>query len=116
MAHISLSSSRKERRNPYFNLGVSDKQQWRQWLATTGPILARIGVDITWDNVEQDGLLDVYKPSTNRGGHAIAIVGYTSERWIIRNSWGDDWGDDGYAYASHAYVDAGITEAYGVIV
>jgi len=30
------------------------------------------------------------------GGHAMTIVGYNSEGFIIRNSWGDDWGDDGH--------------------
>ena len=33
-----------------------------------------------------------------RGGHAMAIVGYTKDSFIIRNSWGSDWGDKGYTY------------------
>ncbi|CAH1070303.1 C1 family peptidase [Candidatus Nitrotoga sp. 1052] len=31
------------------------------------------------------------------GGHAIALVGYTSQGFIIQNSWGKDWGKDGFA-------------------
>lgn len=31
------------------------------------------------------------------GGHAIAIVGYTEEGFIIQNSWGPDWGMRGFA-------------------
>ena len=44
------------------------------------------------------------------GGHAIAIVGYDDngdERggcWIVRNSWGEDWGEDGYARIGYGEV------------
>ena len=31
------------------------------------------------------------------GGHAIAIVGYTEQGFIIQNSWGPGWGKDGFA-------------------
>jgi len=30
-------------------------------------------------------------------GHAVAIVGYTREGFIIQNSWGEDWGEGGFA-------------------
>ncbi|MBK1657191.1 C1 family peptidase [Paracraurococcus ruber] len=30
-------------------------------------------------------------------GHAVAIVGYTAEGFVIQNSWGEDWGDGGFA-------------------
>jgi aminopeptidase C len=30
--------------------------------------------------------------------------GEFSEHFIFRNSWGDDWGDDGYGYMPYAYV------------
>lgn len=31
-----------------------------------------------------------------QGGHAVAIVGYTKEGFIIRNSWGSRWNGNGY--------------------
>lgn len=107
----------------YFNLieGASNKiRNWKEWLANgNGPILTRLNVDETWDKAKQNnGLLDVYKPNTVRGGHAIAIVGYTREnRLIIRNSWGEDsFGDKGYAFASEAYAEQAFTDAYGISV
>lgn len=38
------------------------------------------------------------------GGHAVMAVGYTSEYFIIRNSWGSKWGDDGYFYMPYEYI------------
>ena len=46
----------------------------------------------------------------------MALVGYTADRLIVRNSWGTGWGDKGFAYASFAYAQAAFTEAYGVTV
>jgi C1A family cysteine protease len=99
----------------YFNLG-QNSQSWREWLAGNGPILTRLSVDRTWDQASQtNGNLDEYKAETARGGHAVALVGYTANRFIVRNSWGRNWGDGGYAYASANYAEDAFTEAYGVM-
>ena len=98
----------------YFNLSTNPAN-WRAWLANNGPILTRLNVDATWDNATYTkGNLDVYQPNTTRGGHAVALVGYTPDRFIVRNSWGTGWGDKGFGYASVAYAKAAFTEAYGV--
>jgi hypothetical protein len=100
----------------YFNL-AKDVTKWRTWLATHGPILAGLNVDATWDNATAtQGKLDAFQPGTLRGGHAIAIVGYTADkRFIVRNSWGTAWGDKGFAYASEAYISqAFYNESYGI--
>ena len=83
---------------------------------TGGPILTRLDVDATWNNVGANGQLKTYKPATAHGGHAIALVGYTKTHFIVRNSWGTDWADGGFAYATNAYAFAAFTEAYGVTV
>jgi hypothetical protein len=99
----------------YFNLGT-DPAAWRRWLARKGPILTRLDVDATWDAAGQnDGNMDTYRPETVRGGHAVALVGYTADRFIVRNSWGvTTWGDKGFGYASIGYATAAFTESYGV--
>ena len=76
-------------------------------------------MDQTWDDATSTkGNLDTPLPKTARGGHAIAVVGYTATgRFIIRNSWGPAWGDNGFAYASPAYITgAFFDESYGVTI
>jgi C1A family cysteine protease len=102
----------------YFNLR-KNFTQWRHWLATNGPLMVALSVDQTWyDATANKGLLDVYKPNTAGGGHAVCVVGYTKEgRFIIRNSWGTTWGDKGFAYATEAYITAAFfDESYGVTI
>lgn len=102
----------------YFNL-AKNLANWRSWLANNGPLLVALSVDATWDNATSTkGKLDTFQPGTVRGGHAVAVVGYTADkRFIIRNSWGTKWGDKGFAYASEAYINAAFfPESYGVTV
>ena len=44
-----------------------------------------------WIKGENDTLL---------GGHAMTVVGYNNqmEHFVIRNSWGEDWGDKGHTF------------------
>ncbi|WP_298859596.1 C1 family peptidase [uncultured Gimesia sp.] len=104
----------------YINLG-RNIQDWREWLADNGPILTRLNVDQSWQSAtSNDGELDVYDPyppnDGRGGGHAIALVGYKPNKFIVRNSWGTGWGDQGFAYASDDYASDAFTEAYGVVI
>ncbi len=55
-----------------------------------------------------------YKPSTNpilscgvndSVNHAVLLVGYTADYWIIKNSWGSNWGLSGYVYITRNRVN-----------
>ncbi len=100
----------------YINLG-RNLTHWRHWIATKGPILTRLDCDNTWMNAtDTGGKLDRYDPLSADGGHTVALVGYDDNVFIVRNSWGDYWGDQGFAYAANVYAAAAFTEAYGVNV
>jgi C1A family cysteine protease len=40
------------------------------------------------------------------GGHAMLCVGYSEAQkvFVVRNSWGEDWGDLGYCYVPYDYL------------
>jgi C1A family cysteine protease len=40
------------------------------------------------------------------GGHAVMACGYSDgqERFIVRNSWGEDWGQAGYFTIPYVYL------------
>jgi C1A family cysteine protease len=50
----------------------------------------------------------VYKHASGEvlGGHAISIIGYddASQSYIIRNSWGQDWGEKGFGHVAYSDV------------
>ena len=48
-------------------------------------------------------------PSVNNSvtDHVVLLVGYTTTHWIIKNSWGTSWGNNGYAYVDKVW-DCGI--------
>lgn len=48
------------------------------------------------------------------GLHAVCIVGYTEDGFIIRNSWGESYGEDGYAFISNEDANK-FTEIWTII-
>ena len=103
----------------YFNLCGTQSgklDRFKEWLAYHGPILTRLKVDPSWNNIKKDGELRMYDRKRANGGHAVSIVGYTPTHFIIRNSWGPGWGHKGFAYASYEYTMDAFHEAYGIVV
>jgi C1A family cysteine protease len=59
------------------------------------------------DIVAKTGVLNMPQPKkVVQGGHAVLCVGYDdkTKRFIIRNSWGKDWGKDGYFTMPYDYL------------
>ncbi|MEK3807784.1 C1 family peptidase [Bacillus sp. FSL H8-0547] len=71
-------------------------------------VIAGVVVQPTFWLSPGNNFIDVPSIESVEGYHAIVIVGYGERNdgnkcFIIRNSWGADWGDSGYAYVSYEY-------------
>ena len=52
------------------------------------------------------------------GGHAVLAVGYNDvqQRFMVRNSWGPDWGMAGYFTIPYAYLaNANLSDDFWTI-
>jgi hypothetical protein len=62
----------------------------------------------------------IYKHlSGNRvGGHAVSIIGYDNAKqaWLVQNSWGTEWGENGYAWISWADTSGVATVVWSLDV
>ena len=59
------------------------------------------------DTVAQSGIVPMPTPGEKTmGGHAVMAVGYDdpTQRFIVRNSWGDGWGMKGYFTIPFGYL------------
>ena len=52
--------------------------------------------------------------STTKINHAVTVVGYGTQSgkpyWLIKNSWGDNWGDGGYVKIVRGKTACGIAQ------
>lgn len=72
-----------------------------------GPVA--VGIDSTTMDHYKSGIFRANR-CTNDIEHAVAIVGYTKEFWIIKNSWSNLWGIDGYLYLERGKNACGVAE------
>ena len=83
---------------------VADHQGCLDSLAAGFPVVIGFSVYSSFESatVARTGVMPY--PNTSRetllGGHAVLLVGYDKTRqvYIVRNSWGTNWGDRGYFY------------------
>ncbi|MGE5086857.1 MAG: C1 family peptidase [Bacillota bacterium] len=80
--------------------GSRDIEAVRQALQK-GPLVTTLGVYA--DFMAYAGGVYTHTQGDYLGGHAISIVGYddTKQAFIIRNSWGEEWGEKGFGYVSY---------------
>lgn len=80
--------------------------QLKACLASGVPFIFGINVYQSFEDAT-DGIIPMpVLYDSLEGGHELCVVGYddTKNWFIVRNSWGKNWGSNGYCYISYAYI------------
>lgn len=92
------------RRVPQTELGIKTA------LVQGLPVVIGISVYSSFEGEQAQSTGVIPYPNRRReqllGGHAMLVVGYDDAEkwWIVRNSWGSNWGAGGYCYIPYRYV------------
>lgn len=88
----------------------TDLFSWKHCLAEGYPIVFGLSLFQSFDKHRTPGLVPEPTPKEeareSQGSHAMVCVGYSDKDqvFIVRNSWGNEWGDDGYCYIPYKYM------------
>lgn len=88
---------------------IQNVNQLKGCLASGSPFIFGFTVYESFesDAVAQTGVVPMPSPDEQvLGGHAVMAVGYddSTQRFIVRNSWGDSWARSGYCVMPYAYI------------
>jgi C1A family cysteine protease len=82
----------------YSKLATIDEDKIAAFIVMNGPVSAALNANSL--QFYHSGIYDIPDCDVTQTNHAVNIVGYGVENgkpyWIIRNSWGADWGENGY--------------------
>ena len=83
-------------------------QTMKNCLASGFPFIFGLQLFSSFEKAGPEGLVPMpdVEQDNHDGGHAMLCVGYSEpdQVFIVRNSWGEDWGDGGYCYIPYDYM------------
>ncbi|MGH9663999.1 MAG: C1 family peptidase, partial [Bryobacteraceae bacterium] len=89
----------------------------RKVLSAGCPVQVSMNTGPAFADTGRDGIFNAAEaPSGQHGRHAMLIVGYIGNFYIVKNSWGADWGDKGYCYIPKAVLVASDPEFVAVLL
>jgi len=91
---------------------ASKEEKIMNALQQYGPLA--IAIDATKFNYYSSGIMNGAGCSAGMPDHGVTIVGWGVEDgtkyWIVKNSWGEDWGEDGYVRVERGVNACGVED------
>ena len=90
--------------------------EMKKCLSAGLPVQISMATGEAFQDIGRDGVMKAAeKPSGEHGYHAMLCVGYVGNYFIVKNSWGDDWGDKGYCYIPKKVLMESEPEAVAIV-
>ncbi|XP_078093330.1 cathepsin L.1 [Mustelus asterias] len=90
--------------NGYIVLPRGSEDYLQMAVAKNGPISVGIDAGLPSFQLYSSGVYDEPLCNSEDLDHGVLVVGYGtlygSDYWLVKNSWGTSWGDEGYIYMS----------------
>jgi len=80
----------------YFRVNHRDVVSMHTAIAEVGIVYVSCNVHAGWDAIAADG--HIVPDPKMLGGHAFAVVAYDEDGFWFQNSWGRDWGRNGFGH------------------
>jgi len=81
------------------------------------PVHVSMNTGSAFSDVGRDGVFNAAEaPWGRHGRHAMLVVGYTGNFFTLKNSWGTDWGDQGYCFVPKNVLAASDPEFVAVLL
>jgi hypothetical protein len=81
------------------------------------PVHVSMNTGAAFSGVGRDGVFNAAEgPSGRHGRHAMLIVGYVGNFFTLKNSWGTDWGNQGFCYIPKNVLAASDPDFVGVLL
>lgn len=99
LTEIRVQDALRRPLGSYYRVNHKDIVAMHSAIAEASILYATAQVHAGWDEVDSDGTIPMQDDII--GGHAFAIVAYDEDGFWIQNSWGPNWGVEGFAQISY---------------
>src|SRR5262249_17255611 len=80
---------------------IPSVQEIKQAMSIYGPVIAGVRATVALQGYKGNGTFK--ENATGKTNHAIIIIGWddTQHAWLIKNSWGKRWGNQGFGWIDY---------------